>query len=459
MPEVNTKTISIERLKRFLDDLPATSPLTKQSVVGEAWHAPISIGSVSATITSKIVQFGSYLYTIIDGDLWWAPAASGMSWTRKDGSATYNNLSVVTYNNTSALILCTTSGIKYILGTSISNSNITTGNFIMEPVVIQTGTGTRIIIGSATSKTSATNIVVYADDSVSTWTTATSTCSTYFDGNGISYTYNGTQYILLGGTRTSGFNTFNCFCASNDNGVTWYQSKIQMVSMSKFITHTINNELRVYGTCNISSSGLYYFVPSMLYFDSTSVGISEVHEPTGPVSNGNLNPPIAVEHEGNTRLIITGPRNNTSNFSGGIFYSDDGGDSFTLVSGTDNKRWCVPIQVTVNNVKRLITITAPYSGTDGDILYSDDDGTTWNKAFGSDKSVIWNTNDTYVTPFMYLSSIGKLLVSTQKGILYSDNNETVPDTSDKSDDGKFVTRDFLKDTISDLLTYLDIRLS
>ena len=41
MPEVNTKTISIERLKRFLDDLPATSPLVKQAVAGELWRTPI----------------------------------------------------------------------------------------------------------------------------------------------------------------------------------------------------------------------------------------------------------------------------------------------------------------------------------------------------------------------------------------------------------------------------------
>lgn len=467
MPEVNTKTISIERLKRFLDDLPATSPLSKQSVAGELWHPPVSTTGASITSTSNIVQFDSYLFTIINGELWWAPVSSnGISWARKDTSVTYNKLAVITYNSTSRLILCTNSGIKYmtsaLYGASILNSNVTTGNFIIEPVV----SGTRVIIGSADSKTSATNSILYSDDGGVTWTTATSTSNIYFDGNGISYTYNETQYVLLGGTKTviSGTGE-DGYAASNDNGVTWYFAHSTVSFGGKyFIPHTINNELRIF--CTGVNEGLYYFIPSMLSFETSPTYAVYILQKNYPdnigastrTSSGYFKPPIAIEHNGGTRLILADAYDNT-----GIYYSDDGGTSFTLATGTNTSIWCIPIQIIVNSVKRLITITRPFTGSSGSIIYSDDDGTTWTNAISryNCASMIADSSHlmSHVTPFIYLSSTGRLLVSTSKGMLYSDNNEMVPDFSDKSDDGKFVTRDFLKDTISDLLTYLDIRLS
>ncbi len=481
MPETNTKTISIERLKRFLDDLPATSPLTKQAVAGELWRTPIPTTSATITSTSKIVQRGNYLYTIINGALWCASVSDITTWTLKDDTVTYNNLAVFTSGTTTKIILCTTSGIKYISGTTVSNSNITTGNFIMEPVFIRfSSTNSRMFIGSADSKTSATNSILYSNDLGSTWTVADGTCSVYFDGNGIPYNYGGNYYVLLGGTKIAASGPCDDGFVASKSGIehgqdipvgeTWYTSSDAIGGCKYFSVDSLtagSDNQRIF--CTGTNGGVYYFTPSKLSFETSPTNTVSILQKNYPdnigastqTSSGYYKPPkVIMYNDGSSiisRLILVGANDNT-----GIFYSDDDGTSFSLATGTSNNTWCVPIVVPedyTSSDKMLVAITVTYSGTDCNIIYSNDIGTTWYNAFNSDNCVALNLNDIYVTPFTYLESTGRMFVSTTKGILYSDNNGTIPDFSDKSDDNKFVTRDFLKDTISDLLTYLDIRLS
>lgn len=489
MPEVNTKTISIERLKRFLDDLPATSPLSKQAVAGELWRTPIPTTSATITSTSKIVQRGNYLYTIINGALWCASVSDITTWTLKDDTVTYNNLAVFTSGTTTKLILCTTSGIKYIdgssihyppdIGGSIYDSNITTGNFIMEPVLMRySSTSSRMFIGSADSKTSATNSILYSSNLGSTWTVADSTCSVYFDGNGIQYSYRDDywrDYVLLGGTKIAASGTGDDgFVASRSSivqgqdipvGETWYTSSDTTGGSKYFCVYqlTADSSRRIF--CTGTNGGVYYFTPDKLSFETSPTNTVSILQKNYPdnigastqTSSGYYKPPKVIErYDGSSiirRLILVGANDNT-----GIFYSDDNGASFSLATGTSNSTWCVPIivpEIWTASDKILVAITVPYSGTDGNIIYSNDFGTTWYNAFNSDNCVALTLNEACVTPFVYLENTDRMLVSTQKGILYSDSNGTVPDFSDKSDDGKFVTRDFLKDTISDLLTYLN----
>ena len=449
MPEVNTKTISIERLKRFLDDLPATSTLFPDMPPGVAWSSSAKSASTDKYNTPVAVTLANGDTRLVCGTSTNGPGGiiysddGGVTWNDSDKTTgTWSTPTVYTYSGLTRLVCAGSGGIIYSTdrGATWSASNITSS--------VPTGITPNV---TAFTWNDATRLIstdlIYSDDGGATWNTSSSTGKWYAP---TAFTWNGATR-LVSGSRVSDVASgiYGGVIYSDDGGATWTKGNIitamgdaNVYEYFSPVAFEYNGAIRLISFCQEYGSSFIYSDNGGATWRTAHVGV-----------RGYYNVPTVFTWNGNVRLIAS-PINKNFLPNKQVIYSDDGGITWSN-TGLPSSRWLPVTVFEYNNATYLITCDGVErdgaTNPDMGIKYSSDGGITWND---SNETTIRGAYGATIFAFTFNNDTRLVFNSLSSGIKYSDTS-VILDTSDKSDDGKFVTRDFLKDTISDLLTYLN----
>ena len=361
MPEVNTKTISIERLKRFLDDLPATSPLFPIMPPGYAWSSSDKAASTDRYNAPVAVTLANGGIRLVCGSTGSSPGGIIYS---DDGGATWNNSdkttgswgtpTVYTYSGWTGLVCAGSGGIIYSgdRGTTWRVSNITSGVASSRTITAFTYNGATRLVGAN---------LVYSDDGGATWTNpgVTGTWNTP-----TAFTWNGATRLVSGSIAS--YTTNNGLIYSDDGGITWSRGDVwtpagEPNSFDYFspVAFVYNDSTRLITFSKTYGSGFTYSDDGGATWRVSYTGVS-----------GKRNVPTAFTWNGSTRLIASAIN------VGQVIYSDDGGITWAA-SDLVTRTWLPVTAFVYNNTTYLVTCDKyGYMG----IVYSSDGGITWNRS-------------------------------------------------------------------------------